>query len=523
MRMQKTILAGLLSGLLLIGSCLPAAASREADPQIETLYQDALSAMKEKGVPDSFPDGPFLTEAVLTREQGAVITASLILGKEAETPFGDSAPFADVSADRWSAPYIAWCRDRGILLGYGDGCFHPEDPLTGDQFAKMLLCALGTARDGKYADSGDAWAEAVRTDAALQGLYDGDASMAGSVPLTGGQAALMAYNALSLQSPTAPEEKQAKRKLIIDTDTGADDASALILAAKDDSVDILGVTTLVGNVNLEQSTQNALMALEVAGSGAPVYKGAEKTYGGRGIEAFSVFGMDGMGDADLIHPTGKAQEEDAISFIINTVRENPGEVELVVLGPATNIALAMKEAPEVMKQVKMIWSMGSAGLGPGNASPVAEFNVYGDAEAYRVMLDFGVPVTIVGLDVCGGDAMWTSEQFDMLEGTNEAGRFVSKSFEKIRAFYASNGSADATMNCDSVAMMCVLDPGFVKSSIRAHGSCITEEGETYAQVIFYQEGFNYDVVENDFLYNVTLVSDVKEGLYFSNYRKAILK
>ena len=170
MRMQKKILAGLLSGLLLIGSCLPAAASREADPQIETLYQDALSAMKEKGVPDSFPDGPFLTEAVLTREQGAVITASLILGKEAETPFGDSAPFADVSADRWSAPYIAWCRDRGILLGYGDGCFHPEDPLTGDQFAKMLLCALGTARDGKYADSGDAWAEAVRTDAALQWL-----------------------------------------------------------------------------------------------------------------------------------------------------------------------------------------------------------------------------------------------------------------------------------------------------------------------------------------------------------------
>ena len=319
------------------------------------------------------------------------------------------------------------------------------------------------------------------------------------------------------------ETMYPQRKLIIDSDTGADDASALILAAKWPKAEILGVTTLAGNVSLEQSTLNALMALQTAGCNAPVYQGSKTRYNGQEINAFSVFGLDGMGEADLIHPQGKAQEKDGVSFIIDTVRANPGEVEIVVLGPATNIALAIKKAPEVMKQVKMIWSMGTAGLGPGNASPVAEFNVYGDAEAYKVMLDSGIPITIIGLDMCDGAAMWTSKQFEELEKVNSIGSFVSKSFGKIREFYASNGSADATMNCDSVAMMCVLKPDFVKTSIKAHGSCQTGEGEAYAQVIFYKEGFTYDLVKNEFDYNVTLVNDVDKASYFKLYKEAILK
>ena len=334
--------------------------------------------------------------------------------------------------------------------------------------------------------------------------------------------ALSALLLASCASETSVQTgNQPTRKLIIDTDTGADDASALILAAKSSGIEILGVTTLVGNVELEQSTRNALAALELAGCDVPVYKGAEVTYGGHEIEAFSVFGLDGMGEADLIHPTGRAQETDAVSFILDTVKQNPGEVEIVVLGPATNIALAIDRDPETMRQVKMIWSMGTAGLGPGNASPVAEFNVYGDAEAYRVMLDFGVPVTIVGLDMCDGEAMWTDEQFDKLAKTNEIGSFITASFGKIRAFYASNGSADATMNCDSLAMMCVLRPDFVRSTIQAHGSCITQEGETYAQVIFYKEGFTYDLVANDFDYNITLVTGVDKASYFDNYLNTI--
>lgn len=317
------------------------------------------------------------------------------------------------------------------------------------------------------------------------------------------------------------KQTQPPRKIIIDTDTGGDDAAALILAAKSENVEILGVTTLVGNVDLAQSTRNALAALEIAGNSAPVYNGASKTIAGKEIHAFSVYGEDGMGDADLVHPKGKAQEKDAVSFLIDTVKANPGEVEIVSIGPATNIARALQKAPEEMKKVKRIWSMGTAGQGPGNATPVAEFNTYHDAEAYRIMLDSGLPVTVIGLDVTDGKASWTKEQFQQLEETNEIGRFVTKSFQKIREFYIQNRGLDETNNCDATAMMCVVQPDFVQDTVQAHGSCLTEDGETYGQVIFYQKGFTYDVAKNDFDYNVTLVTRVDGAHFFDRYREAI--
>ncbi len=316
--------------------------------------------------------------------------------------------------------------------------------------------------------------------------------------------------------------KEPVRKVIIDTDTGADDASALILAAKSPDIEILGVTVLVGNVNLEQSAQNALMALEIAGSDAPVYYGSEANYNGKTTNAFSVFGSDGMGEDDLIHPTRSAEEQDAIDFILDTVEKYPGEVEIVALGPATNIARAIDEAPETMQKVKKIWSMGTTGLGPGNASPVAEFNVYNDAEAYKIMLDSGIDITVIGLDMCGGEAMWTDLQFEELQEQGGIGEFVTKSFDKIREFYAANGLAGTVMDCDACAMMCVVDPDFVNSTISCHGSCITQSGETYGQVIFYQEGLSYDMITaNDFDYNVSLVSDVDKTEYFNLYVNAI--
>ncbi|MBR4702219.1 MAG: nucleoside hydrolase [Oscillospiraceae bacterium] len=319
----------------------------------------------------------------------------------------------------------------------------------------------------------------------------------------------------------AAEGSAPVRRLIIDTDTGADDASAIILAARSENIELLGVTVLVGNVDLEQSAKNALMALELAGSDARVYRGSSVNASGRTIEAFSVFGSDGMGDADLIHPKRGAEEKDAIEFILETVRQYPDEVELVALGPATNIAKAIERDPETMKRAKMIWSMGSAGLGPGNASPVAEFNVYADPVAYKTMLDSGIPITVVGLDMCGGEAQWTDEQFDKLAKTNEIGKFVAASFGKIREFYAANGSAGSVMNCDALAMTCVLFPDFIQGTVQCHGSCITAPGETYAQVIYYREGFTYDVVSNDYDYNVTLVSQVRKEDYFKLYLSAI--
>lgn len=365
----------------------------------------------------------------------------------------------------------------------------------------VSLAACGTdaqSTSGANTAASDATSQSVASDAATSSTVGSDTA-----------------------SDSALQVPGAKRRIIIDTDTGADDASALILAAKAPNVEILGVTVLLGNVDLEQGTKNALMALEQAGSDAPVYKGSAETYNGTKKEAFSVFGKDGMGDANLIHPKKSAQSGDAVDFILDTVKSNPGEIEIVALGPATNIAKAIEKDPETMKQVKMIWSMGSAGLGPGNASPVAEFNVYADAPAYKAMLDSGIPVTIVGLDVCDGEAQWTDAQLNELAKSNEVGKFVADSFGKLQEFYAANGSGGSIMNCDALAMMCALYPEFVNETITCHGSCITDEGETYAQVIYYKQGFTYDATSNDFDYNVTLVHDVDKADYFDLYEKAM--
>ena len=139
------------------------------------------------------------------------------------------------------------------------------------------------------------------------------------------------------------------RHIIIDTDTGADDASAIILAAKEKDIDILGVTVLAGNVDLTKSVNNALMALEVAGREVPVYKGADADLSGNIRIPFSIFGEDGMGDMDLVHPTGKTEDMDAVDFIIDSVKKYPYEVEIVCIGPATNIAKAIQKDKETMK------------------------------------------------------------------------------------------------------------------------------------------------------------------------------
>ena len=311
------------------------------------------------------------------------------------------------------------------------------------------------------------------------------------------------------------------RRIIIDTDAGADDAAAIILAAKNSGVAIEGVTVLAGNVDVEQAAKNALTALETAGATAPVYRGASESAAGVKWDPYSVFGEDGMGDADLVHPSGKAEDGDAVDFILETVRNDPGGIEIMVLGPATNIANAIQKDPETMKQVKMIWSMGTTGLGPGNATPVAEFNVYSDPEAYKIMLDSGIPVTVTGLDMCMGDSMWSDEQFRKLEASGDAGAFLSKAFAKIRDFYRGNGEESVAV-CDPVALLCAMDEDFLRDSITCHGSCITEEGETYGEVLFYKKGFTYDWdVPEGLVYNVRLVTDVDRTGYFDRYLRGI--
>ena len=185
--MKKIICWTLVCAMLFVSlaAAVSAIVFTDAD-SIGAPYKTAVEQMTALGVLNGFPDGSFQPKGTLTREQGAKIIAYMCLGKDVENLTCSEAPFDDVEADRWSAASIAWCADHGILLGYGDGTFGPEDKLTGDQFAKMLLCAFELGDAARYAGPG--WFDAVRVDADALGLYEGDVTMASDLPITREQA-----------------------------------------------------------------------------------------------------------------------------------------------------------------------------------------------------------------------------------------------------------------------------------------------------------------------------------------------
>ena len=190
-------------------------------------------------------------------------------------------------------------------------------------------------------------------------------------------------------------------KIIIDTDPGVDDAMAIFLALRSPELELIGLTTIFGNVHTALSTTNALRLLEIAGRGdIPVAHGADaplaRAYGGP--VAF-IHGEDGQGNANLPPPETAAVPESAAEFIVRHVMAAPGEITLVPIGPLTNIAAALVLAPSIAKHVKAVVLMGGNAFVPGNASPAAEANIHNDPEAADIVFGAGWPVTMVGLDV----------------------------------------------------------------------------------------------------------------------------
>lgn len=285
------------------------------------------------------------------------------------------------------------------------------------------------------------------------------------------------------------------RKFIIDTDTGNDDAAALIMALLEPDINVIGITTLGGNITLENTTRNALQCTDECGVAVPVFKGASRPLYRDLVTASHVHGEDGMGDQGLIHPSREAEKKHAVEFILETVAEYPGEIEIVVLGPATNIALAILKDRATMQKTKRIWSMGTAGFGSGNITPVAEFNVFVDAESYDIMLNSGIPVTIAGLDLCKGDAALYDDDLKAIS-TSRLGKFIADA-NKTRYSHNKELTGIAHVDLpDSVAMATVIWPDIVKEEITAHCYCCTKEAPSYGQVIIYDVSKPFSVKYN---------------------------
>jgi purine nucleosidase len=187
------------------------------------------------------------------------------------------------------------------------------------------------------------------------------------------------------------------RPVILDGDPGHDDAVNILLAHASPELQVLGVTTTFGNVGLERTTRNALTTLALIGSPTPVYAGADRPLLVPRLSAESVHGQTGLDGPLLPSPTREAEALHAALFITQSVRARPGEVTLLPTGPLTNLALALRLAPDIGPLIRQIVWMGGS-LDAGNWTPAAEFNALCDPHAAQIVFSSGVPLVMFGLN-----------------------------------------------------------------------------------------------------------------------------
>lgn len=189
-----------------------------------------------------------------------------------------------------------------------------------------------------------------------------------------------------------------KRKIILDCDPGHDDAIAIMLAARHPAIDLLGITIVAGNQTLNKTLVNGLNVCQKLDINVPIHAGMPKPIMREQIVADNIHGESGL-DGPIFSPlVRKAESKHAIQYIIDTLMNSDGDITLVPVGPLTNIAVAMRMQPAILPKIREIVLMGGA-YGTGNFTPSAEFNIYADPEAARVVFTSGVPLVMMGLDL----------------------------------------------------------------------------------------------------------------------------
>ena len=189
-----------------------------------------------------------------------------------------------------------------------------------------------------------------------------------------------------------------KQKIILDCDPGHDDAVAIMLAAKSEVIDLLGITVVAGNQTLHNTVNNTLNICQYLDIDVPVHAGCGEPMVRKQVIAADIHGDTGLDGPAFPPLTKQAEKEHAVSFIIDTLLESEGDITVVTTGPMTNLAMAMKMEPRIVEKIKQIVLMGGC-YANGNVTPAAEFNIFADGEAAYVCFTSERPITMVGLDV----------------------------------------------------------------------------------------------------------------------------
>lgn len=248
------------------------------------------------------------------------------------------------------------------------------------------------------------------------------------------------------------------RDFLIDTDTASDDAVALIMALRSPDVQVRAITTVAGNVGVEQATRNALFVSDLCGSRAPVYAGAAKPFCREHAHAEWFHGRDGLGDHNYPAPARAAEAEHAVEAMVAAIRAHPGIV-LVTLGPLTNVALALSKAPDIAAKVSRCVVMGGNPCCEGNVTPAAEYNIWVDPEAARVVLRSALPIELVGWQLSRGEAILNASDIEHALSLNTplATFAVECNSRAMDAYRTQTGEKGISLP-DPVAMCVALDP-----------------------------------------------------------------
>ena len=280
-------------------------------------------------------------------------------------------------------------------------------------------------------------------------------------------------------------------KCIIDTDPGADDVLALIMALNSSELEILALTTVEGNARLEHTTANALRLLDyMVRTEIPVYSGESTPLEGEFHHAYEVHGDEGLTvrlpDTDLA-PT----EGHAVDFIVETALAMPGEVTLFALGPLTNVARALMRDERVKGALRRVYVMGGQGDGSGNVTPYAEFNIWDDPYAANVVFGSGAPVTLVGLNITRQTSIARDEE-GWSSGDTPGERLAARVLEKWFELGEADGRHRFSMH-DPVTIMAALRPELIET--KAATVSVETSGERVGEVAAdYESGGSVDVV-----------------------------
>jgi len=258
--------------------------------------------------------------------------------------------------------------------------------------------------------------------------------------------------------------KSMPRTFLIDTDTASDDAVALIMALRAPDVRVAAITTVAGNVAVEQGTRNALYVARLCGSDVPVFPGATKPLWREYMHAEWFHGRDGLGDHNYPEPARKPEPTHAADAIVACIEENPG-LTLVTLGPLTNIAMALAKRPEIAAKVGRCVVMGGNPCCEGNVTPGAEYNIWVDPEAARMVLRSAMPIDLVGWHLCRGEAALNTAEIDHVLGlATPLARFaIECNSTAMEAYRLQTGDIGISLP-DPVAMAIALDPSICNSS-----------------------------------------------------------